>query len=497
MPPATVEAPKRPAAPSAPVAPSVPTAAGAPKHDPNAKHQPLFVDWPKPDVAILITGEQMGYIEPCGCAGLENQKGGLSRRHTLVKQLAEKGWPVLPVDLGETIKRFGLQQEIKFQTAVESLRAIGYEAVGWGPDDLRLPAGVLASSVAETDGSPSRFVAANVGLFAIDSGLTSRYRVVERGGRKLGVTAVLTDKLQKDVNNEDVKFVAAETALDEVTPKLAAESDFRILLCYGEPEEAARLAKKYPQYQVVVTAHGASEPPAEPNRIEGTETLLIEVGHKGMFGIVLGLYADKAAPVRYQRVPIDDRFVDSAEMQKLKENYQQQLKTLGWEGLGLRPKAFPRASGPTDPNGQFVGSKACAECHPTAYGIWAETPHAHATETLAKLTPARQFDPECISCHATGWNPQEFFPYASGFVGMDQTPHLMGNGCENCHGPGAGHVAAERGSDAALRDVGRDRMKITVQLAKDKACAACHDLDNSPEFDFSTYWPQVEHKGKK
>jgi hypothetical protein len=24
-------------------------------------------------------------------------------------------------------------------------------------------------------------------------------------------------------------------------------------------------------------------------------------------------------------------------------------------------------------------------------------------------------------------------------------------------------------------------------------CLECHDLDNSPQFDFDTYWPPVEH----
>src|SRR5436309_3560352 len=41
-----------------------------------------IADWPKPVVALVITGQQMGYIEPCGCTGLENQKGGLARRQT-------------------------------------------------------------------------------------------------------------------------------------------------------------------------------------------------------------------------------------------------------------------------------------------------------------------------------------------------------------------------------------------------------------------------------
>src|SRR2546421_332470 len=73
-----------------------------------------FGQWPKPAVALVLTGQQLGYIEPCGCTGLENQKGGLARRQTLIRQLAdERGWPVVPLDVGSQVKRFGKQQEIK------------------------------------------------------------------------------------------------------------------------------------------------------------------------------------------------------------------------------------------------------------------------------------------------------------------------------------------------------------------------------------------------
>ena len=61
---------------------------------------PLFVDWPKPKAAILFSGEMDGYIEPCGCAGLENQKGGLKRRHTFIRQLKGQGWPLVSFDMG-------------------------------------------------------------------------------------------------------------------------------------------------------------------------------------------------------------------------------------------------------------------------------------------------------------------------------------------------------------------------------------------------------------
>ena len=70
-----------------------------------------------------------------------NQKGGLARRHTFAKQLADKGWPVVAMDVGNQVRRFGRQQEIKYQMTVEGLKKIGYQVVTFGPEDLRLSVG--------------------------------------------------------------------------------------------------------------------------------------------------------------------------------------------------------------------------------------------------------------------------------------------------------------------------------------------------------------------
>src|SRR5262245_17084271 len=83
------------------------------KVDPIATNGQIFVDWPKPDVALVFTGEQDGYLEPCGCAGLDNQLGGLKRRFTFLKELRDKGWPVVAMDLGEQEKRTGVQAGFK------------------------------------------------------------------------------------------------------------------------------------------------------------------------------------------------------------------------------------------------------------------------------------------------------------------------------------------------------------------------------------------------
>ncbi len=93
---------------------SAPADSSEHKHiDPVEVNGPIFVGWPKPDVALVFSGEQNGYVEPCGCAGLENQKGGLKRRFTFLKQLRDKGWNVVPMDIGGQEARTGVQAELK------------------------------------------------------------------------------------------------------------------------------------------------------------------------------------------------------------------------------------------------------------------------------------------------------------------------------------------------------------------------------------------------
>jgi hypothetical protein len=469
--------------------------------DPVAVNGPIFEDWPEPQVVVVITGEQHGYIEPCGCAGLENQKGGLKRRHTLLEQLREKGWPVVALDVGGLVRRFGIQEEIKFDTSIRALEAMGYAAVGLGPDDLRLPPESVLSAVADLEGSsPLRLVSANVGLFGFDESLPPvSHRIVEVANMRIGITSILGAEYQKRVASDDVELGDAVEYLEKILPQLRQQADLLVLLAHATPDESRALAAQFPDFDIVATAGGAEEPPREAEAVGDGKTWLVEMGRKGMYAAVVGFFNDEDQWRRYQRVPLDSRFEDSPDIQRLFVEYQQRLETEGFSKLGLTPGAHPRGQGGDDPSlGTFSGSSSCRECHPTAYGIWSQTGHAHATETLTKLDPPRQFDPECISCHSTGWNAQEYIPYETGFVGIDQTPEMVSNGCENCHGPGQAHVDAERERDDLSRmNRLRQMMQLTSATAETMVCARCHDHDNSPEFDFARYWQKIEHRGKK
>jgi hypothetical protein len=499
-PPSKPEAAKEPPVPvKEPLAPVKPKRK---KHsdvpfDPIKENGPIFVGWPKPKLALLITGRMDGYMEPCGCAGLDRMKGGLGRRHTLFKNLRQQGWPVVGIDVGGLAKGFGKQPELKFQNTVEAMRRMGYSTVALGASDLRLPAGVLVAETADAGTQKGMFISANVGLLGFASGFTPKMRIIEAGGHKLGITAVVGKGYKDLVQSDEVEFADPAAALKRVVPELKKKADYLILLAHADMKETLELAKAFPEFNLVVTAGGGAEPPAKAMPINGTKGLLVEVGEKGMNAVVLGLFDDAKEPVRYQRVPLDSRFAGSTDIRRIMTNYQEQLKELRFQGLGIRAVPHPLK----EIGGNYIGSKKCDTCHEESGRVWRRSPHSKAYETLAKLDPPRTHDPECISCHVVGWHPTKYFPYEGGFQSLEKTPELTDAGCENCHGPGEKHALAEQGTDKVLQKKLQEASRITKAesaspLSKKANCFTCHDGDNSPDFDFDTYWPDVEHYEK-
>ena len=508
-----LETTNSPSAADGPAAGSQPTVARPPQQDsptgvtePNPAASPvaappLFDGWPKPAVTLFLTGQQLGYIEPCGCTGLENQKGGLARRHSLIKQLAdEKGWLVVPLDAGSQVRRYGKQSELKFRHAADALRIMGYRAVALGADDLRLPAGELLSGTNPSD-QPSIFVSANVALLARD--LQPRWTLIEAGGKKIGVTAILGEQHERAIRSDEVEHEPPLAALAAVSRELEEQKcDLYVLLANLSRGELPKVAAAAPLFDLIVVAGQTSTPSIELEAVEGAKAKIVHVGTKAMYAQVVGVFDDPQHPLRLQSVPLDSRLKDSPQMLQLLADNQEQLKELGLDGLGLTPRPHPTGR-------KFVGSEKCGECHTKAYEIWSNTPHAHATDSLVKPPNtrgdiARHFDPECLSCHVTGWDPQQFHPFESGYLSLEQTPLLKHNGCENCHGPGSAHVAAEEGADkGAAGEIAKRRGAMKLPLAggvAERKCLECHDDDNSPDFHvkgaFERYWKEVEHKGK-
>jgi hypothetical protein len=99
--------------------------------------------WDRPDLTLLITGQQHGYLLPCGCS--RPQVGGLERRYNFFQALSSRGWKTLPVDLGDISQMAGpvnlsnMQGLMKYRYSMQALKMLGYAAVGLGEYEGALP----------------------------------------------------------------------------------------------------------------------------------------------------------------------------------------------------------------------------------------------------------------------------------------------------------------------------------------------------------------------
>jgi hypothetical protein len=453
----------------------------------------IIADWSaKPPAGILlISGEQDGYPDPCGCT--EGQLGGLGRRYHFLEMLEAKGWPVAKIDLGNLIhfrgdSRGGPKQEkIKFEIILQALTAMKYDAVAVGPEDLKLPEQGATELLATLLNAPeTKFLAANVK--PVEEGLASTIgstKITKVGPVTVGITAVLDPASFRELQNADPTLLAVKSP-DEVIPGVLAEltksAQVRVLMVQGPHEEAKRLAEKFPGFDLVVGTSKFEDPDEHAETINGGKTLLVNnIGKKGKYVGVVGFFPGQSPMLQFRRQPLDSRNFRQAEpMRKLiDETYQQRLKD---EGVVETFTRFANGQGP--PGATYIGAQACQTCHPKTYEKWTTTKHAKAFEPLLNPKRNRVYDAECISCHTTG------FGYTSGWVSAEKTPLLKGNQCENCHGPASLH--ASEPDNATYRQ----KMHLSAEEAdRTNFCTKCHDVDNDHTYNFASSYAQIFHKG--
>ena len=134
--------------------------------------------------------------------------------------------------------------------------------------------------------------------------------------------------------------------------------------------------------------------------------------------------------------------------------------------------------------GGFVGlanvelnTTTCGECHPTEQGNWEQTAHAHAFQTLDAI---HQSDPSqpCGVCHNVDEKGNDLTDPTVGWPGTPVAA-LRNVQCENCHGPGAQHIA-----DHKLHP------EATLAVSTTTGCGECHQGEHHP---FVEEWMQSAH----
>lgn len=485
----------------------------APAAVPAAKKnvRPMFRDWPerKPDLVLLLSGEQHGYLQPCGCS--RPQLGGLERRYNFLQHLIkDRGWPVADLDLGDVAQRSGPQTKIKYLYSMRALKKLNYAAVGIGQNEMKMPFIDCMAEYLLNENQPAGLAANLQNRNQFLDGLLKSYFVVGGKGKepRIGVVAVVGPSVAKLVGgDDDAKFDSTEAVLSRVLKDIESKKpDLLVLLYQGTLEEAKACAVKFPQFRIILSLTREEEPPEKP--FKAGNAWIVNVGHKGRYVGLVGVFRDQNAnaafDLRYQLAALGEDYETPEGKEStnpilpLLEEYAQEVKKADYLSHYSKVKhpiqlAFP--------NAVFVGSEKCKKCHKEAHKIWKDSPHAHAYDSLvkAKRPGLRQFDGECVSCHVTG------FGYQGGFKNEAETPHLKDNGCENCHGPCSEHVKKTNNAQLhALMNPYRTPANEMPEAKKkrlhliDQSCQKCHDIDNDVHWDFKKWVEgKIIHMGKE
>jgi hypothetical protein len=499
------------------------SAANEDKARPAAKTPPLFHRWPadrKPEVVLLLTGQTHGFLKFCGCS--TPQYGGFPRRYNFIeKELKGRGWPVVPLDLGDVAQAAGPQTKLKYVYSMRALKKLGYPVTAIGENEFALPLQDGLANFHLNEGKPPYALAANLkdtqGAFF--GCVQSHYVTKEESPVKIGVIGIVGPSVIKQVRDPAAKFEATQQVLPQLIRDIGQAEprlEMLVLLYQGNTlDEATALAKAYPQFSVILALSLEEEPREDPIKVvhdgpgDKPPTLIINVGHKGRKVGVLGAYRaakGKGFEFHYQLCSIGPEYETpegkeaSNPMLELLDEYAREVKNQNFLGQHARTK-HPTQLDARFVESTYVGSDKCKKCHEASYDVWKKSPHAHAYETLvvrANRPSLRQYDPECLVCHVTGLN------YRGGFRDEVATANLKDNGCENCHGPASMHVKNPNNADLyplmnpfktqPNENAAQKQRRIN---ALDQSCQKCHDQDNDNTWDLLKKWPKIAHKEPK
>jgi hypothetical protein len=298
---------------------------------------------------------------------------------------------------------------------------------------------------------------------------------VRRGSFRLGIIGVLDPRALAENPGAGLAVGGMENAVERCLGELRGKTDLIVLLAFTDEITLSKLADEFYECQVILGGK-VTQPAQELGR--QNRSLVYYVANESRALGILRLRLASGAPVQavtneirllHDKIPQDQSFV------ALMRSYRDEVRhaRLAVDDPGdLSADMVPgmRAAA------SYAGDAKCAGCHKSAAGVWANSGHARAFNTLV----ARQADadPKCIGCHTVGFGTPS--GYRREFAGS----RLVNVGCESCHGPGSLHVRQREGDTS---------VNFTFRPLDAGDCRKCHQGEFSRPFDWDQFWPLIKH----
>ena len=348
--------------------------------------------------------------------------------------------------LGELLKKDGYDQRVADLPFIKKLVSANVVPIN---DSLITPAPYVIREIALKRGNPGHKIRVGIVGFTEEKPVGPAAKESVYGPFRI-----------------DDPFQAAKRVL----PELKSKTDFIVALAYMDQGLAQRLASENPEIDSVI---GARQVSAMDEPVHFSRATITYSYNQTKYLGELRVYVKNDGSIENQLnryVALDSTIPDDPAVVEV-------VKTAHNEFTNEQSKNAVQQTGDSHSSGilenanfAFVGVDTCATCHAKEQEIWQKSGHAHAMDTLEKKN--EQFDTECVGCHVVGFQK-------GGFQSLVSTPQYANVQCEACHGPGRQH--------AQNPSKGYGFMPTPV------GCVQCHTKMNSPDFNFETYWPKVQH----
>jgi 2',3'-cyclic-nucleotide 2'-phosphodiesterase (5'-nucleotidase family) len=440
-------------------------------------------------LALFYSADIGGNLEVCGCP--IHPLGGVARRIGYINAFRKRSPDAgtLMVDVGHIFsdetneEKTALRDDAVLMNdwIVKANEAMNLDVVNLSHRDLRY-ASALLRPTAKLKPEKSSIISANI---RINPRLESD--PLPMAPAPYVIKTVTAKRLSKPVTIAFIgvsEFVPAEQkaaieqagfiiedpaeAVKRVLPEVKDKVDVTAVVGYLRYGLANKIAMQNADLDLIIAADGSGLVP-DPKQVNNA--LIVYAAKQTKYLGELRFYTDKEGIVekfttRY--VELDEVIADDAPMLQMTQAARQEIDVVQRrvaEEIAL--KHLSQGDRPSI----WVTAETCGKCHVQEYDLWKKSRHSHAFDGL--VTKSREFDESCVGCHSVGFKKE-------GFINIKATPQFANVQCESCHGAGTEHIKDPKAGNYKTPPA-------------PNSCLACHDPENSPDFVFSKYWPEIKH----
>ncbi|OGQ35357.1 MAG: hypothetical protein A3F16_05455 [Deltaproteobacteria bacterium RIFCSPHIGHO2_12_FULL_43_9] len=494
------------------------------------------------ELTIVYNNSRRGEIEPCGCVDV--QLGGIQKHGQLIRDLKKEGRAILHLDGGDLLfPSLNVPEELKAQWQLradalgEAYKNMGLDATAVGELDLAFGKAWYEGFVK----GKFEVVTSNIVDSKTGKPWFKPYIIKNVGGLKIGIFGITNPLLfpKDDPRFAGLRVLPYLDSAREVVKRLRGKErvDLVVALSHLGVDDELSLPKNVEGIDIIVGGHGTEEPRKVValgdtlylrSSFEGRKIGVVKIGFspsrtgwlneeelaslnqkresiQHSIDTLLALKEKKEYKESSEyRATVDKQIEESRrELELIKKWMPQDKSKVNWYDGGLIPML---TESPNDPEistliekyksdlttlkggkgvnvtkvkgAIFATYQYCSQCHKKQYEIWENSSHAKAWDVLVKKH--QEYNLECMACHTVGYKDNRGYGTALKDLqrrveaeGVTGTFDYRAVQCENCHGARSTHPFDK---------------KVGVKKVTPSTCIVCHDPQNSPNFNQTTYW---------